>query len=178
MKNARAKIINRGVGRRLGELRDSLSMRTNAMWYVLSAAGGMPRAFSALGYELKCNHRYKSLNRGGQHIYWYRLGARLGDYIAAYNLGQCYCVGNGVPRNMRWAVFWWKKAAAVGYPLALTCLASAYYNGTGVKRDRKKALQLYGQASTGGDDVARKMLNQLNWDFCKSKRPGVKRHGK
>jgi TPR repeat protein len=133
------------------------------MDYVLSAADGMPRAFTMIAWALESYPRYKPLYRAGQHIYWYRVGARLGDYMAAYNLGQCYEVGRGVPQDMKMAVFWWKKAAAHGYSKAFTNLAAAYYNGTGVRRDLKAALRLYGQAALGGDRVARRMLNKLKW---------------
>ena len=116
-----------------------------------------------IAYALASYPKYKLLNRGGQHIYWYRLGAKLGDYMAAYHLGQCYEVGRGVPQNMKMAVHWWNVAAAYDYPLALTALGAAYYNGSGVRRDVKKALGLYGQAALSGDRVARRMLNKLDW---------------
>jgi TPR repeat protein len=134
------------------------------MDHVIYAAEGMPRAFTMIGYALESYPRYKLLLRRGEHIYWYRVGGRLGDHMAAYNLGQCYEVGRGVPQDPRTAVFWWKKAASCGYGKALTNLAAAYYNGTGVRRDLKAALRLYGQAATGGDRVARRMLKKLKWE--------------
>ena len=57
----------------------------------------MPRAFSTLGYVIETHPRYKLLKRRGEHIYCYRLAAKLGDYMGAYNLGQSYEIGNGVP---------------------------------------------------------------------------------
>lgn len=171
MKTPSARIITREVREKLGKLRDAVSLRSNVMWYVLSAADGTPQAFSAIGFALDCDYRYKSLNRGAEHVYWYRLGARLGDDIGAYNLGQCYEVGRGVKRDMRLAVFWWKKAAALGYPLAFTCLAAAYYNGTGVRRDRKASLRFYKKAAAKGDKVAQKMLVRLDWSASARAKP-------
>jgi TPR repeat protein len=138
-------------------------MHSRMMDYVLSAAEHMPRAFTMIGYALEAYPRYKSLNRGGQHIYWYRLGAKLGDYMAAYNLGQCYEVGRGVSQNAKLAVFWWKRAATQGHPLAFANLGAAYYNGSGVRRNVKKALRLYGRGALSGDRVAQRMLNKLAW---------------
>jgi TPR repeat protein len=116
-----------------------------------------------IGYALESYPGYKPLLRQGQHIYWYRAGAGLGDYMAAYNLGQCYEVGRGVTRDMQMAVVWCRKAAAHGYPKAFTNLAGAYYNGQGVRRNVKAALRLYGGAALGGDRLAQRMLNQLEW---------------
>jgi len=155
--------VPKSVPRRLGVLLQHVPMTSRTMDYVLSAADGMPRAFTMLGYALESHPRYKRLRRRGEHIYWYRLAARLGDYMAAYNLGQCYEVGRGVPKDPRMAVSWWKKAASSDYPKAFTCLAAAYYNGNGVRRDVRAALRLYGQAALGGDRVARRMLNTLKW---------------
>ena len=85
------------------------------MDYILSAADGLPEAFSAIGYALDCNPRYRSLNNGDAHIYWYRLGAKLGNHMGAYNLGQCYEAGDGVSRNMKLAVFWWRSGRNWGH---------------------------------------------------------------
>jgi hypothetical protein len=155
--------VPKSVPGRVGVLLKHVPVSARTMDYLLDAAEGMPRAFTMLGYALESYPRYKPQFRRGEHIYWYRIGAKLGDYMAAYNLGQCYEVGRGVPQDWRAAVFWWKRAAQCGYPRALTNLAAAHYNGTGVRRNLKTALRLYGQAAMGGDRVARKMLNKLKW---------------
>jgi TPR repeat protein len=117
-----------------------------------------------IGYTLDGrSKKLRGLGLAGQHVYWYRLGARLGDYMGSYNLGQCYYSGRGVRRNYRLAVFWWKNAAAAGYAKALTCLGAAYYNGQGVRRDSKQALKYYGLAAIGGDKIAKRMLVRLRW---------------
>jgi len=134
------------------------------MDFVLYAADGMPRAFTMIGYTLEAYQRYKALNRNGQHVYWYRLGAKLGDSMGAYNLGQCYEVGRGVPRDMKAAVFWWRRAADLGCVKAMTNLAAAYYNGEGIRKSRKKALWFFGRASAAGDKLAKRMLNRLRFD--------------
>jgi uncharacterized protein len=156
-------IITYEVRRNLGVLSKTVPFTSRLIDYVHNAAEGMPRAFTAIGYMLDGSSRYRLSGDAGRHAYWYRLGARLGDYMGAYNLGQCYEVGRGVPRNMRLGVYWWKRADAAGYPKALTCLAAAYYNGQGVKKNKKRALILYGRAGMAGDKVAKRMLKALKW---------------
>lgn len=117
-----------------------------------------------IGYALESFPTYKKLWRIGRPVYWYKIGAMLGDYMGAYNLAQCCSVGRGTRKDMRAAVFWWRKAAVASYPNALTDLAAAYYNGDGTKKNISKALMLYGNASLGGDRIARRMLNSLNWN--------------
>jgi TPR repeat protein len=156
-------VITKPVRRNLGVLSRVVPFGSRLMDHILYAAEGMPRAYTMIGYTLDGSPKYELPGDAGRHTYWYRLGARLGDYMGAYNLGQCYDVGRGVPRDMKRAVFWWRRAAAAGFPKAMTCLAAAYYNGEGVRRNRRLALELYGQAAMGGDRVAKKMLSKLTW---------------
>jgi hypothetical protein len=158
------KTITKNVRLRLGALLDAVPIERSLSWYVLCAAGGMPRAFTMIGYSLESCSTYKRLWRTGNPFYWYRLGARLGDYMGAYNLAQCYSVGRGTPLNKRLAVVWWRKAALAGHIRANTDLGAAYYNGDGIQKNHRKSLLLYGQASLGGDRLARRMLNELNWE--------------
>jgi TPR repeat protein len=161
-------IIHKGVRLKLGILAATAGTGSRLMDQILRAAEGMPRAFTAIGYLLDTVPRYRSFASKGDRVYWYRIGARLGDYMAQYNLGQCYETGDGVKRDMRKAVACWQKAAAAGYPPAFTNLAAAYYNGEGVKRNITNSLALYGQASVAGDKIATKMLKTLDWSGAAS----------
>jgi TPR repeat protein len=156
-------IITKKVRENLGVLSRAVPLPSRLMDHVIYAAEGMPRAFTSIGYALDGGSKYRFPSDAGQQAYWYRLGARLGDYMGAYNLGQCYEVGRGLPRNMKLAVYWWKRAATAGYPKALTCLAAAYYNGQGVQKNRRRALTLYGRAGMAGDKVGKRMLRALKW---------------
>jgi hypothetical protein len=160
---AKRPVITWVVRWRLGQLLKVIPITSSASYFILCAAEGMPRGFTMIGYTLDTKPKYQLRNKGKGPAYWYRLGAKLGDYMGAYNLAQCYEVGRGVKRSMKLAAFWWRKAADAGYPEGLTCLAAAYYNGEGVRRNVQKSLLLYALAAKGGDKVAKRMLRQLDW---------------
>ncbi len=96
---------------------------------------------------------------------WRPLAAR-GDADAAFNLGQAYRLGKGVPLNLASAQSWYEMAARTGHVDAATSLGILLFqngNRTAAMRWLKqaaeagepRALLLYGTALYNGDGVPR-----------------------
>ena len=96
---------------------------------------------------------------------WRPLAAR-GDADAAFNLGQAYRLGKGVPLSLANAQSWYEKAARAGHVDAATSLGILLFqngNRTSAMRWLKqsaeagepRALLLYGTALYNGDGVPR-----------------------
>jgi TPR repeat protein len=98
----------------------------------------------------------------------YRKAADQGDAEAQYNLGLCYGVGSGVPKDEVEAVKWYRKAAEQGNAEAQSDLGNCYAHGTGVKMDEVEAVKWYRKAVDQGDTNA-----QYNLGFCYSIGSGV-----
>ena len=92
--------------------------------------------------------------------------AEAGDADAAFNLGQAYRLGRGVPANLPLAQTWFERAARKGHIDAQTTLGLMLYdmgNRTGALRWLKsaaekgepRAMLIYGTALFNGDAVAR-----------------------
>ena len=91
-----------------------------------------------------------------------------GDAGAQCNLGLCYALGNGVPKDDVEAVKWWRKAAAQGDANAQFGLGLCYANGDGVPKDEVKAAKWWRKAAAQGEAIA-----QGNLGFCYSNGRGV-----
>ncbi len=96
---------------------------------------------------------------------WRPLAAK-GDADAAFNLGQAYRLGKGVPLSLASAQGWYEKAARAGHVDAATSLGILLFqngNRTAAMRWLKqaaeagepRALLLYGTALYNGDGVPR-----------------------
>ena len=70
-----------------------------------------------------------------QAVFWYRKAAEQGYADAQYNLGFCYCEGEGVSQDYTQAVYWLRKAAEQGNADAQFLLEGCYCYGEGVTRD-------------------------------------------
>ena len=92
--------------------------------------------------------------------------AEKGDADAAFNLGQAYRLGRGVPTNIAAATTWFQRAAAKGHIDAQTTLGLLLFeNGdvaAGLKwlkaaadKGEPRALLVYGTALVNGDGVKR-----------------------
>ena len=100
----------------------------------------------------------------------YRKAAEQGNADAQYNLGLCYEVGSGVPKDEVEAVKWYRKAADQGYVEAQSYLGDCYANANGVKKDEVEAVKWYRKAAEQGNAEA-----QYNLGFCYSIGSGVPR---
>ena len=92
--------------------------------------------------------------------------AEAGDADAAFNLGQAYRLGRGVPISLAAAQTWLDRAARKGHLDAQTTLGLLLFNGgnrisglrwlrTAAERDEPRALLIYGTALFNGDGVVR-----------------------
>jgi uncharacterized protein len=92
--------------------------------------------------------------------------AEKGDADAAFNLGQAYRLGRGVPTNVAAATIWFQRAAAKGHVDAETTLGLLLFEngdqGGGLKwlkasaeKGEPRALLVYGTALVNGDGVKR-----------------------
>ena len=92
--------------------------------------------------------------------------AESGDADAAFNLGQAYRLGRGVPINLAAAQTWFERAARKGHVDAQTTLGLLLFdtgNRTGgirwlksaAEQGEPRALLIYGTALFNGDAVAR-----------------------
>jgi TPR repeat protein len=92
--------------------------------------------------------------------------AEKGDVEAAFNLGQAYRLGRGVPTNIAAAVTWYQRAAAKGHPDAQATLGLLLFeNGdragglrwlkAAAEQGEARSLLVYGTALVNGDGVKR-----------------------
>src|SRR5438105_14449979 len=92
--------------------------------------------------------------------------AEKGDADAAFNLGQAYRLGRGVPTNIAAATTWFQRAAAKGHVDAETTLGLLLFeNGdqagglkwlkAAAEKGEPRALLVYGTALVNGDGIAR-----------------------
>lgn len=94
----------------------------------------------------------------------YRVPGRLPESVlkgeAAYNLGDCFWIGQGVPEDKEMAVSWYKRAANQGYAEAECTLGDCYFYGDGVPQDFKKAVIWYEKAANQGHVQAAHALGE------------------
>ncbi|HEU4705379.1 MAG TPA: SPOR domain-containing protein [Sphingomicrobium sp.] len=92
--------------------------------------------------------------------------AEAGDADAAFNLGQAYRLGRGLPISLAAAQTWFERAARKGHLDAQTTLGLLLFNGgnrvgglrwlkTAAERGEPRALLIYGTALFNGDGVVR-----------------------
>ena len=92
--------------------------------------------------------------------------AEAGDADAAFNLGQAYRLGRGVPISLAAAQTWFERAARNGHLDAQTTLGLLLFNGgnrvgglrwlkTAAEQGEPRALLIYGTALFNGDGVVR-----------------------
>lgn len=100
----------------------------------------------------------------GRAVGIWRPLAERGDADAAFNLGQAYRLGRGVPTNLAAAKTWFERAAATGHVDAQTTLGLMLFeNGDRVggvrwlkasaEKGEPRALLVYGTALFNGDGV-------------------------
>ena len=94
-------------------------------------------------------------------IRWFRKSAALGNAQAAFNIGELYRTGKGVPQDMPTAASWYEKASQSKLAPAQFLLGVLFYNGTGVAQDRVRARELLKQAAAQNYDPARQALEEI-----------------
>ena len=88
----------------------------------------------------------------------YRKAADQGDAEAQYDLGLCYELGSGVPKDEVEAVKWYRKAAEQGNAAAQSGLGGCYAYGIGVKEDAVEGVKWYRKAAEQGNAAAQSGL--------------------
>ncbi len=89
-----------------------------------------------------------------------RQRAEQGDAKAAYDVGEVYVGGQGVPEDDAEAVRWFRKAADKGSAPAQWRLGAAYSDGWGVRQDRAEAVKWFRSAAEqGGPEFAFQLAN-------------------
>ena len=132
--------------------------------YLIAAAllGAMGSAASAKSVRDGIK-RWQHADYSGAVAVWRPL-AEKGDADAAFNLGQAYRLGRGVPTNLAAAQTWFERAAAKGHIDAQTTLGLMLFeNGDRVaglrwlkqsaEKGDPRALLIYGTALFNGDAV-------------------------
>lgn len=88
--------------------------------------------------------------------------AEQGDSKAQFNLGNCYCNGQGVQQDYQLAVQWYMKAAEQGDSDAQFNLGFCYENGYGVQPNGEQAKYWYELAANQGQQDAINRLEQVD----------------
>ena len=99
----------------------------------------------------------------------YKAKAETGDAEAQVTLGDCYCDGTGVAKDVVAAVRWYRKAADQGNAKGQRRLGFSYAKGLGVKQDDAAAAKWWRLAADQGDATA-----QANLGDCYLDGKGVK----
>src|SRR5215207_301118 len=100
--------------------------------------------------------------------------AEAGDADAAFNLGQAYRLGRGVPLNLPAAQTWFERAARDGHLDAQTTLGLLLFNNGNrigglrwlkgaAEQGEPRALLIYGTALFNGDGIVRDPI--LAYDY-------------
>lgn len=87
----------------------------------------------------------------GRPISWIKKAAEKGCRDWQCNLGNCYCYGHGVEKDIVAANHWYEKSAEQGSAQAQFNLGLSYYKGEGVEKDYVKALHWFRKSSEQGD---------------------------
>jgi len=105
--------------------------------------------------------------------------AEQGDPDSAYELGQAYELGHGVPRDLHQADHWYRMAASEGSGPAAYALGLQAENAErpdGLPQDLGAAIGWYRQALAAGDPRARERLAALGAGEGEDERPAPARH--
>lgn len=104
---------------------------------------------SATEYWEKAQVCYQEGN-DAQAIDFLYQAAELGHAQAQCDLGMCFYLGDGVPRDLDKAVLWFRRAAQQGYGGGALNLGNCYANGDGVEQNDITAAAWYLEAAQHG----------------------------
>ena len=94
----------------------------------------------------------------------YKAKAETGDAEAQVTLGDCYCDGTGVAKDVVAAVRWYRKAADQRNAKGQRRLGFSYAKGLGVKQDDAAAAKWWRKAADQGDATAQANLGDCYLD--------------
>lgn len=100
-------------------------------------------------------------------VYWFRKSADQGRAGGEFNLGLCYEMGYGVPKDEKKAIYWYAKAvsnyrqsAEQGDALNQWNLGHSYFIGQGVPKDELQAVVWIRKAATQGLAPAKQWIKE------------------
>ena len=96
----------------------------------------------------------------------YFQSAEGGNPEAQYHIGECYCHGHDIQKDLKQAIYWLNRAAEQGFPKALNLLGDIYNSGEGVPQNLQLAFELYARAAKQGDSEGQKNLGIMYEEGC------------
>lgn len=96
-----------------------------------------------------------------QSFYWFERSAKHGYGLGMNNLGECYYIGLGTPKDYEKARYYYQQAIDHDCAFAKISLGTLYLKGHGVEKDKEKARQLYEAACRENIPEACTELNKL-----------------
>ena len=87
----------------------------------------------------------------GRPVSWIKKAAEKGYRNWQCNLGNCYCYGHGVEKDIVTANYWYEKSAEQGCDKAQFNLGLSYFKGEGVEKNYIQAVHWFKKASEQGD---------------------------
>ena len=105
--------------------------------------------------------RYYNSQNYEEAVKWWFKAAEHGHDYAQFNLGCCYCNGEGVSQNYEEAVKWFRKAAEQGQDAAQCKLGCCYFDGEGVSQNYEEAAKWFRKAAEQGHAIAQYNLGEL-----------------
>jgi TPR repeat protein len=112
-----------------------------------------------LGSAALSDHAGKSDPLGA--FVWFKKAADVGNIVGAFNVGQMYRMGLGVPKNERLAAYWYEKAANAGFPAAEVNLGVMKLRGMGIDKNAEAGIALIRSAASKGNQQAQKLEQEL-----------------
>ncbi len=143
-----------------------------SIWYLKAAKGGYSEAYVELGMWAYVNKKYNDAEK------FYRNSAELGNPMGQKYLGNLYCDGFGVDKNILKGLKWLKLSAKQGNAFAEFDIGELYYIGNDVEQDYSEAISwfikaadnnllkaqlLLGKIYEEGIGVEKDYSNALNW---------------
>ena len=130
----------------------------------LLAIGGLWRKLSGTFHQARSHVRQAGQFAHGvmeKHVQQALEKAELGDREAAFELGERYYEGRGVPRDYSMAAAWSRQAAELKHLKAQTNLALMLWIGRGCEKDQKLALEWIRKAAKDGYEPAMGLLETM-----------------
>lgn len=136
-------------------LRSEWKIERGSAGYKTDNTPGKEEYNEAMNYYLGINNQKRDYDKAIKIL---SISAEKGNPLALYQLGNCYCYGNGVKINKKTAAEYWQKSSDLNCQEAKYELGNLYFNGDGVKRNYGKAVRLFDESAQSGNHAALYML--------------------
>lgn len=91
--------------------------------------------------------------------------AQAGDTDAQFELGFCYFLGTGVPKDPTKAAKWFEKAAESRHIKAQIFLGLLYYQGNGVPKSKEEAMKWWRTVLEQGNAEDERLLKGVFFKY-------------